>query len=113
MSSYLRIGVYTGIDLTYFGLLRRTYSDAPFQPRQPGYGASRLFTNEQSRQLLEYEFLAAGRKIHNFANEPNPMLKPLGFLPLQSRFRFAVRNLPKLPQQLSTCPLVWESGVST
>ena len=55
------------------------YSDASFQPRQPGYGVSRLFTNEQSRQLLERELLAAGRKIHNFANEPNPMLKPLGF----------------------------------
>ena len=67
-----------------------------FQPRQPGYGVSRLFTSEQSRQLLECELLAAGRKIHNFATEPNPMLKPLGFYRIQSRFRIAVCNLPEL-----------------
>ena len=78
------------------------YSDAYFQPRQPGYRVSRFFTSEHGRQLLEREFLDAGRKIQNFANEPNPMLKPLGFSPFNPGFGslfVTYRNSP------NNCPL--------
>ena len=78
------------------------YSDDSFQPRQPTYRVSRFFSSEQGRQLLERAFWDAGRKIQNFANEPNPMLKPLGFSPFNPGFGsmfITYRNCP------NNCPL--------
>ena len=78
------------------------YSDESFQPRERGYRVSRLFTSGEGRQLLERVFLDAGRKIHNFANEPNPMLKPLGFYRFSPGFGslfVTYRNCP------NNCPL--------
>lgn len=83
------------------------YSDTSFQPRPPGYGVSRFFTSEQSRQLLERALLAAGHKIYNFANEPNPMLKPLGFYRFPPGFGslfVTYRNCP------NNCPLAFWYG---
>ena len=78
------------------------YSDDSFRPRQPRYRMSRLFTSEEGRQLLERIFLDAGLKIQNFANEPNPMLKPLGFYRFPPGFGslfVTYRNCP------NNCPL--------
>ena len=78
------------------------YSDDHFRPRQPGYRVSRLFTSEEGRQLLERVFLDAGRKIQNFANEPNPMLKPLGFYRFNPGFGSLLVTYRNCP---NNCPL--------
>ena len=78
------------------------YSDADFQPRQPEYRVSRCFTSEQGRQLLEQAFLDAGQKIQNFANEPNPILKPLGFYRFNPGFGSLLVTYRNCP---NNCPL--------
>lgn len=78
------------------------YDSALFQPRTPLRQVSRVFSSEQGRQLLEREFLEAGRKIRGFANDPSPRLKPLGFSPFEPGFGslfVTFRNCP------NNCPL--------
>ena len=81
-----------------------------FQPRQPGFVISRLFTGEPGRQLLEREFYDAGRRIQGFAANPSPRLKPLGFSNFYPGFGslFATyRNCP------NNCPLaLWYGNPS-
>jgi hypothetical protein len=52
----------------------------PFEPRQV---QSKLgqppFSSEEGRQLLERELLVAGIRIRSFSENPNHMLRPLGF----------------------------------
>lgn len=78
------------------------YSAEGFAPRYPVAGSSRIFASEEGRQLLEREFLNAGIKIQGFANDPNPMLKPLGFHRFNPGFGalfVTYRNCP------NNCPL--------
>ncbi len=52
----------------------------PLQPRVAGVGKSELeFTSEAGRQVLESEFLRAGVKIRGFCQNPNAIMRPLGF----------------------------------
>ena len=52
----------------------------PLQTRVAGNGKSDLeFTSEEGRQLLEREFLRAGVRIRGFCQNPNPIMRPLGF----------------------------------
>lgn len=78
------------------------YDDGNFAPRRPTGSIRHPFATEQGRQLLEREFLNAGLCIQNFANNPNPNLKPLGFYRFHPGFGslFATyRNCP------NNCPL--------
>lgn len=50
----------------------------PFVQRTQG-GTSRFFSSEQSRQILESEFLIAGMLIRSRQNYPKDVLRPLGF----------------------------------
>jgi hypothetical protein len=49
-----------------------------YEGRTPG-GKSQVFSTEEGRQVLEYEFLEAGRKIRSQIRTPADVLKPLGF----------------------------------
>ena len=52
----------------------------PLQTRVAGSGKSELeFTSEEGRQLLEREFLRAGVRIRGFCQNPNAIMRPLGF----------------------------------
>lgn len=78
------------------------YDDGNFSPRRPGIRVMAPFATEQGRQLLEREFLNAGLRIQNFANHPNPRLKPLGFYRFHPGFGsmfVTYRNCP------NNCPL--------
>ena len=78
------------------------YAGEGFQPRQPGYGANRIFSGEPGRQLLEREFLNAGDRIRGFANNPSPVIQPLGFSRFEPGFGalfVTYRNCP------NNCPL--------
>lgn len=90
--------------------IAQVYSDGSFQTRQARYRVSRLFTSEQGRQLLERTFLDAGRKIQNFANEPNPMLKPLGFSAFTPGFGSLLVTYRNCP---NNCPLALWYGDPT
>ena len=82
--------------------IAEVYNEASFAPRQPGTAVMFPFSTEQGRQLLEQEFLSAGMRIRSFANNPSPMLKPLGFYRFEPGFGslFATyRNCP------NNCPL--------
>ncbi|MDE2788155.1 MAG: hypothetical protein OXL37_16060 [Chloroflexota bacterium] len=78
------------------------HTEEGFEPRTPVPNASRLFTSEQNRQLLEREFLYAGTQIQGFAESPSTALKPLGFSPFVPGFGslfVTYRNCP------NNCPL--------
>ena len=78
------------------------YNDYGFEPRRPGNEAIYPFATERGRQLLEREFLNTGLQIQGFANNPSPVLKPLGFYNFNPGFGslFATyRNCP------NNCPL--------
>lgn len=49
-----------------------------YSARRPG-GKSQVFSTEEGRQVLEHEFLEAGRKIRSQIRNPGDALKPLGF----------------------------------
>ncbi|WP_038487362.1 phosphoribosyltransferase-like protein [Janthinobacterium agaricidamnosum] len=49
-----------------------------YAARKPG-GKSQVFITEEGRQVLEHEFLEAGRKIRSQIKSPTNVLKPLGF----------------------------------
>lgn len=52
----------------------------PFEPRHPvGKLAINIFSSEEGRQLLEREFLLAGIRIRGFCQNPNAIMRPLGF----------------------------------
>lgn len=52
----------------------------PFEPRQPGGKPKiEIFSSEEGRQLLEREFLMAGVRIRGFCQNPNAIMRPLGF----------------------------------
>ena len=73
-----------------------------FRTRQPGLGTSRIFTGEPGRQLLERELYLAGLRIQEFAANPSPRLKPLGFSNFSPGFGslfVTYRNCP------NNCPL--------
>jgi hypothetical protein len=57
----------------------------PLQPRQPG-GASKFFSSEARRDVLEQALVKAGLKIRSFAANPKPVLRPLGFGPFGMGF---------------------------
>ena len=64
--------------------------------------ASNTFSSVEGRELLERQFLSAGEKIQNFARNPDPNLKPLGYSNLESGFGslfVTYRNCP------NNCPL--------
>lgn len=78
------------------------YSAEGFEPRYPVRDSSRGFSSEEGRRLLEREFLNAGIKIQGFAQNPNPVLKPLGFYRFNPGFGALFvtwRNCP------NNCPL--------
>ena len=78
------------------------HTEEGFEPRTPLPNASRLFTSEKNRQLLEREFLHAGTQIQGFAESPSAALKPLGFSPFVPGFGslfVTYRNCP------NNCPL--------
>ena len=90
--------------------IAEVYDSAPFLPRTPLQQVSRVFSSEQGRELLEREFLEAGRKIRGFANDPSPRLKPLGFSPFEPGFGslfVTYRNCP------NNCPLALWYGDPT
>ena len=52
----------------------------PFEPRSAGgILENKIFSGEPGRQLLERELLLAGVKIRGQCNDPNPLMRPLGF----------------------------------
>lgn len=52
----------------------------PLEPRQPGGKPEiEIFSSEEGRQLLEREFLRAGVRIRGFCQNPNQIMRPLGF----------------------------------
>ncbi len=64
--------------------------------------ASRFFSSVKGRQLLEREFLRAGRTIRGFASNPSQRIKPLGYSPFDPGFGsmfVTYRNCP------NNCPL--------
>ena len=87
------------------------YDSASFQPRTPIQQASRVFSSEEGRQLLEREFLNAGLKIRGFANDPSPRLKPLGFSPFEPGFGSLFSTYRNCP---NNCPLaLWYGDPSS
>ena len=52
----------------------------PFEAR-PGGGTGWPFSSEQGRSLLEREFLLAGIRIRNLAQQPADIVRPLGWGP--------------------------------
>ena len=73
------------------------YSAEGFYPRNPEQSDT-----EQRRQLLEREFLNAGIKIREFAQNPNPRLKPLGFSNFEPGFGSLLVTYRNCP---NNCPL--------
>lgn len=70
----------------------------PFEPRRSGgtLGKS-IFSSEKGRQLLEQELLLAGMRILSFCQNPNRVLRPLGFSPFGLGFGSMIvtyRNCP-------------------
>ncbi|WP_428542875.1 phosphoribosyltransferase-like protein [Profundibacter sp.] len=52
----------------------------PLESRQPGGEPDlNIFSSEDGRQLLEREFLMAGVNIRGFCQNPNAIMRPLGF----------------------------------
>lgn len=71
---------------------------------------SRLFSNVEGRQLLEREFLSAGEKIQEFAENPDPNLKPLGYSTLEQGFGSLLVTYRNCP---NNCPLaLWYGDTS-
>ena len=70
----------------------------PFEPRATGQQFEhRVFSSEESRQLLERELLLAGMHIRSLSQNPSPALRPLGFGPFGLGFGSTVvtyRNCP-------------------
>ena len=63
---------------------------------------SLFFSSVEGRELLENQFFRAGEKIREFAKNPDPELKPLGYSNLESGFGslfVTYRNCP------NNCPL--------
>ena len=81
-----------------------------FFPRNPILPfVSRIFSSEKGRQLLENEFLKAGRQIINRHTQISPSLKPLGFSNFEPGFGSLLvfyRNCA------NNCPLAlwWDVG---
>lgn len=81
-----------------------------FIPRNPApQFMNRVFSNEKDRQLLENEFLKAGRQIINRHAQISPSLKPLGFSNFEPGFGSLLifyRNCA------NNCPLAlwWDVG---
>ena len=71
-------------------------------PRYPVAGSSRVFASEEGRRLLERELFNSGIKIQGFAQNPSPILKPLGYYQSSPGFGalfVTYRNCP------NNCPL--------
>ncbi len=70
----------------------------PFQPRKAGGQLQwSVFSSEDGRQLLERELLLAGMRIRSFSQNPNPVMRPLGFSPFGVGFGSMIvtyRNCP-------------------
>lgn len=70
----------------------------PFQPRKAGGKLQwSVFSSEDGRQLLERELLLAGMRIRSFSQNPNPVMRPLGFSPFGVGFGSMIvtyRNCP-------------------
>jgi hypothetical protein len=80
----------------------------PFEPRSiDGKLAHPIFSGPEGRALLESEMLKAGAKIREFSQNPNEIVRPLGFgafgLGFGSTF-ITYRNCP------NNCPLAWWWG---
>lgn len=73
-----------------------------------GINASKLFSCEEGRNLLEQQFLLAGLKIRSFCTDPSEIMRPLGFHPLKTlgfgAMVFTYRNCP------NNCPLAFWWG---
>lgn len=70
----------------------RTYQEDPRVGEivwRPAGGESRIFSTESGRQLLEREFLAAGARLVAKVQNPNRMMRPLGY----SRFGFGFGSI--------------------
>ena len=75
----------------------------PFEPRQPGGTyENEVFSSEESRQLLERELLLAGVRIRSFCQNPNPIMRPLGFSPFGLGFGSLIVTFRNCP---NNCPL--------
>jgi hypothetical protein len=73
----------------------------PFEPRLAG-GKLRIFSSEDSRQLLEREMLLAGAKILTDWGSHSKSIRPLGFSPFGLGFGSMVVTFRNCP---NTCPL--------
>ncbi len=73
----------------------------PFEPRMSG-GKLGPFSSESGRQLLEREFTLAGVHIRNFAENPNDIIRPLGFSPFGLGFGSMIVTFRNCP---NNCPL--------
>ncbi len=51
----------------------------PFEARNRMNSDNKVFSSEEGRHILEQQLLLAGVRIRSFCNNPNPILKPLGF----------------------------------
>ena len=86
----------------------QTMYESVYPPRlrvPTGSNASRLFSSEAGRHLLEQQFLLAGLKIRSFYWNPQAIMRPLGY-DVRNGFGFGAtvttyRNCP------NNCPLAW------
>lgn len=75
----------------------------PFEPRQPGGTCEHdVFSSDEGRQLLEHELLLAGVRIRSFCQNPNPVVRPLGFSPFGLGFGSLIVTFRNCP---NNCPL--------
>lgn len=76
----------------------------PLVPRTPG-GASRVFSSEAGRQVLEREFLIAGVQIRSKTATPKSVVRPLGFSFFGVGFGSLIATYRNCP---NNCPLaIW------
>jgi len=74
----------------------------PFEPRQPREDTIEPFSSEAGRQVLEREFFIAGAKIWAKTDNPNKLMRPLGFSPFGVGFGSMIVTYRNCP---NNCPL--------
>lgn len=78
--------------------------DYPLDLRVAG-GASKIFSSDAGRQILEHEFLITGVHIRSMTTTPKPIVRPLGFSPFGVGFGSLIATYRNCP---NNCPLaIW------
>jgi len=88
------------------GMLKKYVSEEdrfPFEPRRVGGKLiNEIFSSEDGRQLLERELLLAGMKIRGYCQNPNKVIRPLGFSAFGLGFGSMILTFRNCP---NNCPL--------